>query len=137
MDRRNTAVTMINQNSAHCPNCGNVIPTGTFLCPNCGWEAPGETWPPAIAHPKPMQVVRPSKLKTAGLALLGVVAGLATSAALSLVFGIGIIVGPIIALVMLGRDKSAFNWGFLGGSVVPFLAIVGLFVSCAMSGMRR
>ena len=112
--------------SAPCPNCGQLWPENAPVCPNCGFLRPA-VWPPvpigqaSVAPPPPRLVT--------GSATGDIMFGLGISIVSYAVFGLGLVLLPILYLTLSSRFPvfaRGLGYGLLGGIALAF----GAFLIC-------
>ena len=112
--------------SAPCPNCGQLWPENAPACPNCGFLRP-VVWPPTPTGQVSAAPVL-SRLIT-GNAKGDIILGLGISVVSYVIFGLGLVLLPILYLTLNSRFPifaRGLGYGWLGGIALAF----GAFLIC-------
>ena len=112
--------------SAPCPNCGQLWPENAPACPNCGFLRPA-VWPPTPTG-QVSAAPAPPRLAT-GTATGDIALGLGISVISYAIFGLGLVLLPILYLTLNSRFPvfaRGLGYGWLGGIGLAF----GAFLIC-------
>ena len=112
--------------STPCPNCGQLWPENAPACPNCGFLRPA-VWPP-VPTGQVSAATAPPRLVT-GNAKGDIALGLGISVVSYAIFGLGLVLLPILYLILNSRFPvfaRGLGYGWLGGIALAF----GAFLIC-------